>query len=225
MSILLKWVAEEERYTLSPAGYALFIIAIILLLLIASLLTGVSKKKQLSTRQLAFCSMSIALATVTSFIKVFSFPTGGSITLLSMFFICFIGYLYGAKIGILSAVAFGILQLIIEPKIYFPMQILIDYVLAFGALGISGFFSQKKWGMIVGYLAGITGRFVFTTISGVLFFGEYAWEGWNPVAYSTVYNAIYIFAEGAVTILILLVPTVRAQLQRVRNMAVESQHL
>ncbi len=222
MSIFLKWVAEEEHYTLSPAGYALFIIAIILLLLIASLFTGVSKKKQLSTRQLAFCSMSIALATVTSFIKVFSFPTGGSITLLSMFFICFIGYLYGAKIGILSAVAFGILQLIIEPKIYFPMQILIDYVLAFGALGISGFFSKKKWGMIAGYLAGILGRFVFSTISGVLFFGEYAWEGWNPVAYSAVYNAIYIFAEGAVTILILLVPTVRTQLQRVRNMAVES---
>ena len=221
MSIFLEWVAEKERYTLSPAGYALFIIAMILLLLIASLITKSDEKKHLSARQLAFCGMSVALATVTSFIKVFSFPTGGSITLLSMFFICFIGYLYGAKIGILSAVAYGILQLVIEPKIYFPMQILIDYVLAFGALGISGFFNKKKGGMIAGYLAGIFGRFVFSTVSGAVFFGEYAWEGWNPVAYSAVYNAIYIFAEGAITVLILFVPTVRTQLQRVKNMAVE----
>lgn len=221
MSIFLEWVAEKERYTLSPAGYALFIIVMLLLLFVVSLITKGGEKKRLSARQLAFCSMSVALATVTAFIKVFSFPTGGSITLFSMFFICFIGYLYGARIGILSAVAYGILQLIIEPKIYFPMQILIDYVLAFGALGISGFFSKKKWGLIAGYLAGIFGRFVFSTISGVVFFGEYAWEGWNPVAYSLVYNAIYIFAEGAITVLLLLVPTVQAQLQRVKNMALE----
>ena len=221
MSVFLEWVAQKERYTLSPAGYALFIIVILLLLFIVSLITKGGEKKHLSARQLAFCGMSVALATVTAFIKVFSFPTGGSITLLSMFFVCFIGYLYGARIGILSAVAYGILQLVIEPKIYFPMQILIDYVLAFGALGISGFFSKKKWGIVIGYLAGIFGRFVFSAISGAVFFGEYAWEGWNPVAYSIVYNAIYIFAEGAITVLILLVPTVRTQLQRVKNMAVE----
>ena len=76
-------------------------------------------------------------------------------------------------------------------------------------------------GILIGYLAGIFGRFVFATISGVVFFGEYAWEGWSPIAYSIVYNAIYIFAEGAITVLILLVPTVRMQLQRVKNMAVE----
>lgn len=219
MSVFLEWIAEKERYTLSPAGYVLFIAVIILLLVIASLITKSDKKKSLGAKQLAFCSMSIALATVTSFIKVFEFPTGGSITLLSMFFVCFIGYLYGPRIGILSAVAYGILQLIIEPKIYFPMQILIDYILAFGALGISGFFNKQKWGMITGFLAGIFGRFIFAAISGAVFFGEYAWEGWNPVLYSIVYNAIYIFAEGAVTIIILLIPAVKTQLVRVKNMA------
>lgn len=221
MSTFLKWVAEEDRYTLSPAGYVLLIGVMILLLAIASLITKNSEKKYLSAKQLAFCSMSIALATVTSFIKVFSFPTGGSVTLLSMFFICFIGYLYGPKIGILSAVAYGILQLIIDPIIYFPLQILIDYVLAFGALGLSGFFSRKKQGMVIGYLVGIFGRFIFATISGVVFFGEYAWEGWNPLAYSAVYNAIYIFTEGAITVIILMIPAVHTQLARIREMALE----
>ena len=220
MSIFLKWVAEEECYTLSPAGYVLLIAAIILLLVVASFISSGNKTKGLSAKQLAFCGISIALATVTSLIKVFSFPTGGSITLLSMFFICFIGYMYGAKIGITSAVAFGILQLIIEPKIYFPLQILIDYIFAFGALGLSGFFCNKKHGMINGYIAGILGRLVFATLSGVIFFGEYAWEGWNPLAYSLVYNAIYIFAEAAITIIILCVPAVKTQLIRIKEMAV-----
>ena len=160
--------------------------------------------------------MALALATVTSFIKVFSFPTGGSITLLSMFFVCYIGYLYGPKTGIICGVAFGILQLIIEPKIYFPMQIVIDYILAFGALGLSGFFRNKKWGLIVGYLVGIFGRFVFSTLSGVIFFSEYAWEGWNPILYSAVYNGIYIFSEGLVTVILLFVPAVSSQLKRIQ---------
>ncbi|HOO28096.1 MAG TPA: energy-coupled thiamine transporter ThiT, partial [Lachnospiraceae bacterium] len=71
------------------------------------------------------------------------------------------------------------------------------------------------------YLAGIFGRFIFATISGVVFFGEYAWEGWNPLAYSAVYNAIYIFTEGAITVIILMIPAVHTQLARIREMALE----
>src|SRR5699024_3956789 len=107
----------------------------ILIILIISM-SGNSTKK-ISTKQLVFSSMSLALATVTSFIKFASLPFGGSITLFSMFFICFIGYLYGPKIGLMTGVAYGILQLITGPYIYHPLQILLDYPLAFGALGLS----------------------------------------------------------------------------------------
>jgi thiamine transporter len=222
MSLFLTWVEEKERFTLSTAGYVIFIALIILLLLLCSIVTQSKEKKQMSAKQLAFCGMSIALATVASVIK-FSFPftalTGGSITLLSMFFICFVGYLYGPKIGIMTAVAYGILQLIISPKIYFPMQILVDYVLAFGALGLSGFFYKRKGGLLTGYLVGVTGRWIFAAISGIIFFGEYAWDGWNVTLYSIVYNATYIVPEAIITVIIIALPPVRAQLKRVRDMA------
>ena len=57
-------------------------------------------------KNLAFCGLLVALATVTSFIKIFSFPFGGSVTLLSMLFVVLAGYFYGPKLGILTAVVY-----------------------------------------------------------------------------------------------------------------------
>ncbi|MBO5283995.1 MAG: energy-coupled thiamine transporter ThiT [Lachnospiraceae bacterium] len=165
--------------------------------------------------------MAIALGTVLSNIKLFSFPTGGSITLLSMLVICLPGYFFGLGAGLLTGVAYGVLQLIIDPYVLYPMQLVVDYFLAFGALGLSGLFVNAKNGLIKGYLTGVLGRFVFAVISGWIFFGVYAWEGWNPLAYSLVYNAIYIFAEAAVTVIILLLPPVKKALGSVKKMALE----
>ena len=44
---------------------------------------------------------------------------------------------------------------------------------------------------------------MFAVISGWIFFGYYAWEGWDPLPYSLAYNAIYIFSEAAITLVIL----------------------
>ena len=65
------------------------------------------------------------------------------------------------------------------------------------------------------------GRYLFAVISGWIFFGAYAWEGWAPLPYSLAYNAIYIFAEAAVTVIILLLPPVKKALGNVKKMALE----
>ena len=115
----------------------------------------------------------------------------------------------------------GILQLLIDPYVLYPMQLVVDYILAFGALGLSGLFVNAKNGLIKGYLAGVVGRYVFAVISGWIFFGAYAWEGWDPLPYSLAYNAIYIFAEAAITVAILCIPPVKDALARVKKMAIE----
>lgn len=172
----------------------------------------------LYVRKLAFCAMSIALATVLSQIKFISFPWGGSATLLSMLAICLPGYFFGLGTGLTAAAAYGVLQLLLDPYVLFPLQLVMDYVLAFGALGLSGLFADAKQGLIKGYLAGILGRYVFVTLSGCLFFAEYAWEGWNPLAYSLAYNGAYIAAEAALTLLILALAPVRNALGAVKKM-------
>ena len=163
----------------------------------------------------------MALATILSNIKLFHFPTGGSITLLSMLVAVFPGYWFGLGAGILTGVSYGVLQLIIDPYVLFPMQLVVDYFLAFGALGLSGLFCNAKNGLVKGYITGVLGRFVFAVISGWIFFGSYAWEGWNGFTYSLVYNAIYIFAEAIITVIILLLPPVKSAMARIKKMAVE----
>lgn len=211
----------DGEFLLTTAGKAATAIILAALLIIAAIAAGKggNNKKTMGTKQLVFCAMSMALAMVTSMLKVYSFPFGGSITLFSMLFICLVGYVYGPATGILTGAAYGILQFLIEPYILTPLQVLVDYPLAFGALGLSGFFCKSKNGLIKGYLLGILGRYVLAVISGWIFFGEYAWEGWSALPYSLAYNGCYIFAEAAVTVIILLIPAVAKGLNQVKVMA------
>lgn len=204
--LLFKTVNDELGFT--TIGYIAFILLIAILILAAVVLSKKSvdrtNQKKFDTKQLVFCAMSIALAMITSLFPIYSFPFGGSVTLFSMFFICFIGYLYGPSAGLCTGLAYGILQLVVKPYIYFPIQVLVDYPLAFGALGLSGFFWKSKHGLVKGYLVGVLGRFFFAVLSGWLFFGEYAWDGWAALPYSIAYNGAYIFTEAAITILLLV---------------------
>lgn len=169
-----------------------------------------------NTRKLVFSAMGIALAMVTSYIKVWEMPMGGSVTLLSMLFICLIGYWFGPRYGLITGIAYGILQFVVDPYMVSLPQALFDYPLAFGALGLSGFFSDKKYGLQTGYVAGVLGRFVFSTLSGVIFFASYAPEGMNPWVYSSLYQGTYLGAEGIVTLIILSIPPVSKALASVK---------
>ena len=146
---------------------------------------------------------------------------GGSVTLLSMLFISLIGYWFGARYGILTGAAFGILQFIIDPYMVSLPQVILDYPLAFGALGLSGFFSNRKYGLQIGYVAGVFGRFIFSTLSGVVFFAAYAPEGMNPWVYSSLYQGSYLGAEGIITLAVLSLPPMAKALDRIKRQAVD----
>ena len=103
---------EGGLYYLPTAyGYAVIVVCMILALILAAFLIG-RKGLVISTKQLAVSAICIAVAFALSNIKLFSFPFGGSVTLMSMFFICLIGYWYGIGAGVLTGVAYGFLQLL-----------------------------------------------------------------------------------------------------------------
>ena len=206
---------------LTTSGTIALCAVFVLILVLASLTFKKNTQTKISTKQLVFCSIAMALALITSYIELYSFIFGGSITLFSMAFICIIGYLYGARISIPVAIAYGLLQFLIKPYIVHPSQILLDYPLAFGALGLSGLFYKSKHGLLKGYFVGIIGRWVFSSISGYIFYSEWAWDGWNPLAYTLVYNGAYIFAEAAITMILLVMPVVFEAITQVKKMACE----
>ena len=218
MSLFLEKVIEDGyvSYNITRGGYFLIIVLVLVAAVLVSYFTNADGKNKMSVKQLTFSALCLALAFVMSNIKLFKLPMGGSVTLFSMFFICFIGYLYGPRVSLSAAFAYGLLQMIIDPYIISVPQLLCDYILAFGALGLSGFFCNKKYGLGIGYLVGILGRFFFSTLSGVIFFADYAPEGMSPLAYSAAYNGSYIAAEGVLTAIVLLIPAVRMALGRIK---------
>ncbi len=203
---------------LTTAGYTCVAVLIFAALIAISAIGG--KGKKVSAKVMNFSAAAIALAFVMSFITVIHMPMGGSVTLFSMLFIALIGYWYGPAVGLMAGVAYGLLQLIQDPYIVSIPQMLVDYIFAFGALGLSGFFKDAKHGLIKGYVLAVFGRFVFAVLSGVIFFGMYAPEGMNPFVYSVLYNGAYLGLEGVLTIVLLMVPPVMKALNSVKTQAV-----
>ena len=220
MSIFAIPVVDEwgTTYQLTTAGYTVRVIAMIAALLVGCAIFG--SKRKFSAKQLTFSAMAISLAMVTSMLKLVDMPMGGSVTLFSMLFIALIGNWYGLGVGLTTGLAYGILQLVIDPYIISLPQMLLDYFFAFGALGLSGLFSKSKNGLIKGYLAAIAGRFVFSTLSGYIFFPTFMPEFFDSaLIYSICYNGAYIGAEAILTILLICIPAINKAIKHVQTLA------
>lgn len=198
-------------------------------LLLACLLAGLAlaergeRKRGVDARRVAYCAMAVALAYVTSFIKVFTLPYGGSVTLLSMLFIVLVAHWYGVKTGMLVGFAYGILQFLQEPYFLSLFQVCCDYVLAFAALGLAGLFRNRKNGLLTGYIVAVLARGVFHTLGGYLYWMDYMPENFPQALrdlYPIIYNYSYLLAEGVVTVIVLKLPAVERALERIREDAV-----
>lgn len=166
---------------------------------------------------MALCAVLIAMSITLNQIKIIHMPYGGSITLFSMLSASLTGYFCGPKWGISSGLALGILNIIIGGYIIHPAQLILDYFLAFGCLGFSGFLCRSKYGLYTGYAAAVTCRFLCSFLSGFIFFASYAPEGMNPVWYSFVYNLLYLWGEGVLTLIVLCLPPVKNVIFKLKN--------
>ncbi|HOA80113.1 MAG TPA: energy-coupled thiamine transporter ThiT [Defluviitaleaceae bacterium] len=193
------------------------ITAVVTIILIGLFIINLYKKRNLSVKALAYSGIAIALATILSYIKLFQLPQGGAVTTFSMLFIVLIGYWFGPFEGIIAGLTHGTLQLLIDGYVIHPAQLLLDYPLAFGALGLSGFFRKGSKSILLGYIVGTIGRFICSFLSGWIFFGSYAWEGYSAVAYSLLYNLSYIGIEMILTIVLLLIPSFRSALNHIKQ--------
>ena len=218
---------EDGSFALGTAGYYVLVAVLLVSLLLSAIIVDRKQKNtRLSAKRLAVCGVCLALGFILSYIK-FEMPYGGSVTAFSMFCICIIGYFYGIKAGLLSAVAYSILQFIQSGGSYMlsPFQVCCDYFFAFTALGITGFFYKKENKFVLGYVLSIFVRGLFHTIGGYLYWMDYMPESFPKsiaVLYPIVYNYSYILLEGIITIAILQIPAVKKLFKRLQNIAVAS---
>jgi thiamine transporter len=149
-------------------------------------------------------ALAIALAFVLGLIKVFQMPFGGSISL-EMIPLILLALRQGPVVGVITGAAYGLLNLAVGPVVVHPVQVLFDYPLAFGALGLAGFFRPTVRGAVIGATVAVLARFVCHFVSGVVFFASYAPEGWNPYVYSGAYNAAYLIPSLVIALVVVVV--------------------
>lgn len=210
---------------LTTAGYAVSIVIGIVLFVAAIVLAGKnSNRKKMTTRQMVFCAAALALAFVTSYVKLFEMPWGGSVTLCSMLFIVLIANWYGVQTGILCGLAYGILQFLQEPYVLSFFQVCCDYVFAFAVLGVAGLFAKKNHGLLKGYIAAVIARGAFHALGGYLYWMDYMPENFPKslsAVYPIAYNYSFLLVEAVITIIVISIPAVAKGLAQVKKTALE----
>lgn len=169
-------------------------------------------KSYSKTRVLVECALMIAVGTVLSNIRIFTMPNGGSITLLSMLPFVMVSFRHGVKWGLFTGFVNSLLQILLGGGLYAPPaptflyyagELLLDYVLAFMALGLAEAFAapfkNRTAGVAVGTAVAGVLRFLCSFLSGVLVWGDLS-SGLAAWTYSLVYNASYMLPETIITV-------------------------
>ena len=175
--------------------------------------------KIISVKKITETAILVAFAIVIDvlfkLIPFLNMPQGGHVSI-AMLAIIINGFRNGWKYGLAGGVLFATLNWILDGRVYHIGSIFFDYLFAFTVLGLSGFFQKQgkslwKFCLITFLLC--FGRYIFTSLSGVLFFWEYAYVpenlGWNLEGtalywiYSfVIYNLPYLGLSTALCIIV-----------------------
>ena len=208
VALIIAMGVINNSMTLSAADNAMlyiFTIIIVAAIVLLAIFCGKKEDARLHTKSIVYASLSIALSFALSYVRFFEMPSGGSITLASILPLMIYSYMFGIRRGIVAGVIYGFLQFIQAPWLYHPVQFLLDYPIAFSAIGLSGLFKEVglfKNKPIVNFLLGgllaAILRYFSHVISGVFIFGS-GDPNYTAVAWSFLYNS-FVFADLAIAL-------------------------
>ena len=178
-------------------------------------MTNYVDRSHLRVRALTEGAIMLALAVVLNYLSgiIFaSLPQGGSVTL-AMFPLLFYVHRWGLGKGLLVCFAYGTLDMLLGKGYAWGWQsILLDYLVAYTALGLGGLFRGKAWGIFPCITVGCLARFLVHHISGVTLYRiieptgieglEFLGVFSNPHLYSLVYNGVYMVPNTIIALAI-----------------------
>ena len=152
-------------------------------------------KSRQTVRMLCEGALMAALALVLGLLKPFELPQGGSISLEMLPLLIFIAR-WGVGSGLICCFAFGILQVFVQGAVsYGWVSIILDYIVAFGVMGLGGAARGKIYlssvlaalaRFLVHFVSGVT---VYRIVMPTLLFNT---TFTNPYLYSFAYNISYV---------------------------------
>ena len=215
--------SQSEWYpSLSTTG---LVVSMVIGILILGVAFFFGKKATFSdTRSIVYGAIAIAMSFALSYARFIHLPQGGSVTFASLLPLMIYCCMFGTRRGIVVCLIYGCLQALQDTYIIHPVQFLLDYPLAFGMVGVSGFFCErtplkknKLIAFIVGAVIAVVLRYACHICSGVFAFADYAdLETYDTaIAYSFAYNSftmVDLAIDLAAGILLLLSPAFRRQM-------------
>lgn len=190
------WYQFTKKFVETPS--TVWIAVLVLVALGAILLTVSKSGKKWNARMVSFGALSMALSFVLSCARLYRMPNGGSITPASMLPLMLFAASYGVGPGLLTGLAYGVLQFFQGGETFSILMFALDYLLAFAALGLAGLakgWSNKKWGLYVAMIIAILGRLCCATLSGIVLWNTAPWA-------SLVYNFTYLGPDALICLVL-----------------------
>lgn len=160
------------------------------------------------TRALTEGAILIALSIILSYAELRLWYQGGSVDLVMIPLLIF-ALRWGVGWGIAAGFLFGFLEFVLSNGFALTWtSILLDYSVAYAAVGLAGLFRGRKHGAIWGTIVACIARFVVHFISGITIYRIIApTELFNitytsPWLYSLVYNGTYMLPNTILAVIV-----------------------
>lgn len=215
----------------SPVAYYITSLVLVLAIAAITVLAGKDEGTATESKNIAYAGVCLALSFALSYVRLFRMPDGGSITFASMLPLMFYSYVFGVRRGVYVGVIYGVMQFIQSPSAYQPMQVLLDYPIAFSAIGLTGIakkFKFLKGSMVAEIVVGIAIAGIFRYISHVLsgYFVYYNPDSeFGAFGYSLMYNIVVIIdtvIDIAAALIVLSSKAVRKSISEINPKPLEA---
>lgn len=181
-----------------------------------------TQRKTSNAKILVEGGLMVAIAIILNeFVSFHFWPNGGSVSLGGMVPILIFGYRHGMKWGILSGLAFSIVNCLLGVQylkgltaVIFIGSVILDYILPFGILGLSGMFKGKFQNqtkeLLLGSSVVILVRYISHLLSGYILWGDLTNGVWSAIVYTFTYNSSYMIPEWIISLVILGIISTKA---------------
>jgi thiamine transporter len=164
----------------------------------------------MSTKDFTEISIMIALTAVFeiifSSIGITLFPQGGSVSL-ALLPLIVITLRLGVLKGLLAASVYGLFQFVLPVPVFFltPLQYAFDYIVPTIVVVLVLALGRKKHQILAGVGLVFLGKYLSHVLAGVIFWSEFAPEGFNAWTWSLYYNATYTLPSMVLSVLVIWV--------------------
>lgn len=172
-------------------------------------MSRISSETKILTEGTVIVALTVILKDVLP--PIYQLPQGGSVSVAGMVPLFWFALRRGLRSGLEACTVYGLVHMALPGSfIVDPVQALLDYPIAFAALGLAGAFRRFP---LVGVGVGILGRFLAHFVSGVWFFLQYAPTGMDPILYVAMYNGGYLVIEFIISAILIYVVAKRRLLE------------